>query len=192
MKKAIFITITIVVLAPIVLYVLFWFFLGSNFFLHDIYTKNRLPNPPQPEITYAEFPFRIELDNNGEQIIFDDTIICEYVGVKYISGAERKVREWRIKLESEKDFEVKQRIKTIFRVEVKNHAGNYMHVNYRYGTANYYMGDMGENEIFNPQIEISINDKFSKGFKNNDEILDYYGIKIISIEETPPIKNTFK
>ena len=192
MGKKILFVISGIVLIPVVLYFSFWFFLAGSFIMHDFSLKNSLPDPASPEITYAEFPFKIELEHNGEQIIFVDTVICEYAGVRYIKGAGKKVREWRNRLKSEEKFTDKKKVETILKLELKNHLGNYMSIDYCYGSADYYMGDIGENREFSPRTEIMIYPDFRREFKSDNELLDYYGIKIISIEETPPIKNTFK
>ena len=38
------------------------------------------PNPPRPEITFREFPFRLEYEINGERKIIKDTLICQFDG----------------------------------------------------------------------------------------------------------------
>ena len=45
-----------------------------------------LPRPPMPEIMYAEFPFRIEIEHNGERLVFEDTLICEFSGFRMTGG----------------------------------------------------------------------------------------------------------
>ncbi|MFA8307240.1 YdgA family protein, partial [Paenibacillus alvei] len=36
------------------------------------------PDPPRPEITYGEFPFKLVYEINGERKVIQDTVICEY------------------------------------------------------------------------------------------------------------------
>ena len=40
------------------------------------------PNPPTPEITYGEFPFRLEYRIADEVYVVEDVIVCEYDGVR--------------------------------------------------------------------------------------------------------------
>ena len=46
------------------------------------------PDPPMPEITYGEFPFRLVYELNGEQIVIEDIIICEFDGFGMGGGAK--------------------------------------------------------------------------------------------------------
>ena len=36
------------------------------------------PAPPAPEITYGEFPFRLEYEIEGERFVIEDTLIAEF------------------------------------------------------------------------------------------------------------------
>ena len=63
-----------------------------------------LPNPPMPDITYAEFPFRIEIEHDGERLVFEDTIICEYNGIGITGYFERKYRRWTSRFASGREY----------------------------------------------------------------------------------------
>ena len=56
------------------------------------------PDPPLPEITYGEFPFRIEYEIDDERFIVEDTVICEFDGI-YSSEAGKSLR-WKSHLAS--------------------------------------------------------------------------------------------
>ena len=64
--KKLIIGIGIIVGIPILLFVLFVAFLVA---LH-IFT----PNPPKPEITYADFPFEVVYEIDGEIILVDEVL----------------------------------------------------------------------------------------------------------------------
>jgi len=36
--------------------------------------------PPEPEITYGEFPFRLEYEIDGERFVIEDVVIVEFMG----------------------------------------------------------------------------------------------------------------
>ena len=55
-------------------------------------------NPPQPQITYGEFPFWVEYEINGKIIKVEDIIICEYDGVG--NGTDGKFLKWKKRISS--------------------------------------------------------------------------------------------
>ncbi len=57
------------------------------------------PNPPRPEITYGEFPFRLEYEINGERKVIQDTLICKFDGFGSDEG-RGKYRKWKTRLAS--------------------------------------------------------------------------------------------
>ena len=140
------------------------------------------PNPPEPEITYGEFPFKLVYEISGEQKVIEDTVICEYDGIGIGSGS--KYRKWKSRLASGNKEVILLRI------------DNKKHIYYLVGSPSYYMGDMRKNttwEHFFP--DAFLHD--AKGFGMNDkikadELLSEYGIKLISWEPSPPIVNSFR
>ncbi len=50
-------------------------------------------SPAMPQITYAEFPFALTYEVNGEVFTVEDVYICEYDGLGANSGSG-KYREW--------------------------------------------------------------------------------------------------
>lgn len=156
------------------------------------------PNPPRPEITYGEFPFRVEYEINGQRKVIQDTLICEFDGFGADEG-NGKYRKWEERLASGNSFR-----QSLLEVNGK------VEISYYPGIAEYFMGDLGDNEEFQQTIADSIvikrgsrmikkdgrvfeNDGMtvSTQFSNADEFLDKYHIKLISWDSTPPIKNNF-
>ena len=52
------------------------------------------PNPPEPEVTYGEFPFEIVYEIDGEIFTINDVYVCEYRGIA-LSEASGKCRSWK-------------------------------------------------------------------------------------------------
>ncbi|MGG1123680.1 hypothetical protein ABHN05_02385 [Brevibacillus laterosporus] len=87
--------IVLIVFVAIIAYFTVWpwvmIFLGSSL----------LSNPPRPEITYGEFPFRLKYEIKGKWSVIQDTLICEYDGIGSNEG-QGKYREWKEHLASGK------------------------------------------------------------------------------------------
>lgn len=141
------------------------------------------PNPPQPEITYGEFPFRLEYEINGELKVVEDTLICEFDGFGADAG-RGKYRKWKERLASGNE-----RI-TLLKVD-KNKE-----IEFVFGNAKYYMGDSenGRGGSLFPNAAYFEKDSTgtSSGFVEAKELLDKYDIKLISWNPSPPIKNNSK
>ena len=148
------------------------------------------PNPPKPEITYGEFPFRLEYEINDETIIINDTLICEFDGF-VVNEARGKYRKWksylasgkeRITLLSTEDYEI------FFSPGLNN-----------WEIAAIYMGD---NEIYHGSTNSTFPNAWeTKEFKSvkmsayiisAEEMWEKYRLKLIRWEPSPPIQNSFK
>lgn len=170
--------IPVIAIIAIVLYitVLPWLmiFIGSFF----------LPSPPRPEVTYGEFPFRLEYEINGKRKVIQDTLICEYDGIGIDEG-RGKYREWKERLASGNH--------NILLLKVSDTKEIY----YDPGPAQYYMGDMNEGVTYTQSFpDASYSEKYADGSASEgiifaDELLTKYNIKLISWDYTPPIKNKF-
>ena len=57
-------------------------------------------NPPLPEIKYGEFPFRLEYEINGQRVVVEDTIVCEFDGIGWNGTMGEKYRKWKTYLAS--------------------------------------------------------------------------------------------
>jgi len=146
------------------------------------------PGPPRPEITYGEFPFRVEYEKNGERIVVEDTIICKFNGFSSISCSIRtKHREWKASFASGRAIPFGAGTGAYLEVDGANQLFLSL------GGAGYYMGDG-----WGGAINCTAN-KYTKNFGgyslkkiDPDELFNIYGIKVISYEFSPPIVNTFK
>lgn len=52
------------------------------------------PKIPEPEITYGEFPFRIEYELDGQINIIENTVIAEFNGCEFSAGSMKRERRW--------------------------------------------------------------------------------------------------
>jgi len=139
------------------------------------------PNPPLPEITYGEFPFRIEYEINGDRVVVEDTVICEFDGFGFSWGGEGKFRKWKSHLlNSEGAGSFLLLLETV-------DAKLYCTVR----SPAYYMGDSKSfpNEIFPPSAFTKKTKSYN--FISSQELFDRYGIRFISWEFSPPIENNF-
>lgn len=148
------------------------------------------PNPPAPEITYGEFPFRLEYEINGEQIEVKDTLICEFDGFGFDTG-RGKFRKWKSKLKSGNT-----------RITLLKSEG--IEILYSPGLpssriAGVYMGDVeyypGSNKSTFPDAWYTsdFEDKtVNEYIISADEMWEKYKIRLISWEPAEPIQNTFK
>jgi len=134
------------------------------------------PNPPAPAITYGEFPFRIEYELNGELIVIEDTVICEFDGFELIGP--KKIRSWKRRLAGGAD-EV---------VLLFNNYNKKIFCNVKW--AGYYMGEFGGN-IDNERPDVLIEEGSNVRALTASELFDLYGIRLINWEFSPPIVNSF-
>jgi hypothetical protein len=140
------------------------------------------PNPPHPEITYGEFPFRLEYEINGDRKVIEDTLICEFDGFGADEG-RGKYRKWKQRLASG------QKNVTLVRVNDSNEIYLFP------GSAEYYMGDLDtdrNDSSFPNALYIQKDGRFtSGGIIRADELLSKHHIKLISWNPSQPVKNTF-
>ena len=139
------------------------------------------PKPPIPEIKYGEFPFRLVYEIDGEQKIVEDVIVCEYDGIGMNEGSGKYIK-WKSYLKSNRKEEI-----------VLLSLGIGKKIIYPAGNPRYYMGDLGENRAYNPLFPNAIMTRLNgAGLIDSNELQEMYNIKLISLEESPPIENTFK
>jgi len=142
------------------------------------------PNPPLPEITYGEFPFRIEYEIMGKRFVVEDTVICEFDGIS--TTAAGKYRLWKSRLASGTEG-----------------SGLLLHVidetrkiTCNAGQPNFYMGDTGmspeEYWHYNFGACLVEGSGHSITVLFPEQWYDEYNFSFISWEFTDPIENTFK
>ena len=135
-------------------------------------------NPPQPQITYGEFPFMLEYEINGETITVEDVIICEYDGVG--NGTNGKFLKWKKRIAStgEEDLLLlSEENKKIFCTV---------------GNANYYMGEIQKEEYPKPKLYIDECEKSITTSSYDPVELEKYNIRIINYKFSQPIENKFE
>ncbi len=148
--------------------------------------------PPQPEVTYGEFPFRIVYEYNGERITLEDTLIIEYEGMGYNEGwgyYNRWKKYYKSSLLSsnqaitEHDF-------ILFDSFITGLGSTA--ITFELGSANYYMG-FEETDPFwiyegiKPGDIVISNSKETRAI-SEEELQKRFGIKIIERHISQPIE----
>lgn len=148
---------------------------------------------PRPAIRHGEFPFRLVYELNGEEVIIEDTIIARFDGVVWNIG--HRSRRWRGYLAGESVVHVSRPL--YLQLDAVNS------IYFRLGTPAHYMGDRnplessilfpGPPELANPfhRVEQIKTSGWSPRF-TEEELLENYGIRIISWDPSPPIRNRFR
>jgi len=148
------------------------------------------PDPPVPEITSAEFPFKIVYTVDGEEFVYEDVITCEYTGINNDASQRDKYRTWQHSY-GKKPY-------TVLR-ELDNEQVILFYIPC---SASYLMGDPEASNYYGGSPEITLASPYqiySSGemtYRSDrvieaQELKDIYGIEIISFEMPPPIENTF-
>lgn len=139
-------------------------------------------DPPQPAITYAEFPFEIVYELDGKEITLKDTFICMYDGIGADEG-RGKFRKWKGYLKSTHEEDV-----------VLLRDGNKKIV-CTIGSPEYYMGD---SEYITPETNKPVLTSVEpRGEGTSSSVLsatmkEHYKIKLLSWHLPEPIVNTFE
>lgn len=149
------------------------------------------PNPPEPEITYGEFPISITYEINGEIKLIEDIIVCEFDGYKNM-GTAGKRRVWKSRLKSGNERLI------LLRVEESDLT---FEITSTWGLPEYYMGDFRQSV---EEYERAMKDDRYLGYVQwedgvqtgssipKEEAWEKYHIKIINQDYSSPIENTFK
>lgn len=123
---------TILIAVAAILYgILYVFVLSGAIFLFN-------PNPPAPDITYGEFPFRLVYEIDGETKVIEDTVICEFDGFKNMGSAGNK-RVWKSQLKSGKEHITLLDLRPLQEIDEYGHT--VLELTFYWGNAEYYMGD---------------------------------------------------
>jgi len=149
------------------------------------------PSPPAPEIKYAEFPFKLEYELNGEIFVVEDALICEFDGFGANYSRIEKFREWKLYLLSGKDRIIlmqEEEIEIFVTAETLSWNG-----------AKYYMGD--PEGAYSEEYANLPSAWYKKDFDDEREnayifpaekMWERYKLRIISWEIADPIENTFR
>jgi len=156
----------------------------DTYFMDEVYV-------PEPEITYMEFPIRIEYIVNGETKVIEDTMICEYKGYKKEAWIEKLetggdmfpyTRLWESRLLNNDD-------------PLILYKDNEMTVDCYFGSANYYMDDASVRTgypLFRVWQRNADDGKMYCTELSSQHLLGDYGIELIDCTLPEPIVNSFK
>ena len=153
-------------------------------------------DPPLPDTTYGEFPFRLVYEYNGERITLEDTMIIEHKGVKWNEGLG-KYNVWHVSYASQRetgqtDEDYNKLILFDGFIEGKGSA----EIKFALGSCEYYMG-LEEVEPYYKYLgiqpgDIVISSPKYTGPISNEELYSKYNIKIIEKYISPPITEKSK
>lgn len=147
-----------------------------------------MPKPPEPQITYGEFPFTITYEVDNEIVTYKDVVICEYEGIESW-GTAGKRRKWSRRLKSGNEYI------PLLRSEIGEASFEIYEA--IPGLPEYYMGDFQKSRA---EYERNMKDYRYLGYKQDDidhtitkeDAWEKYGIRIISIDCSMPIENKFE
>lgn len=138
------------------------------------------PNPPKPEIKYGEFPFRLEYEIDGQNVVIEDTLICKYDGIGMNEGTG-KYRKW-------KDYLASGNEQVLLKID-RNTT-----LYYSVGSAQHYMENI-DPYVSSTTLVIYLKEKSWDGslssMMDGKEIYERYGIKLIDVNLSVPIVNSF-
>ena len=157
---------------------------------------------PAPKITEGEFPFVLEYEIDGERYIIEDTVVCKFSGYD-LSNPFPFTDYSRIWYESLKSGEEQKRLILEFEentesVLVKGRTNIESKVILFYGSGGYYLGDSQYAEkipCINYVEEYKTSEKVTHSEitpLTNEQLEEYFGIKIIRFEFSSPIENKFE
>ena len=149
-----------------------------------------MPKPPEPQITYGEFPFTITYEVDNEINTYYDVVICEYEGIESW-GTAGKRRKWSRKLKSGNEY--------ITLLRSKKGEETFEIYEAIPGLPEYYMGEYSKGYAKKHYEDVIKDDRYLgyKGYNvdcaiTKEEAWEQYGIKIISKEVSSPIENKFE
>jgi len=146
-------------------------------------------NSPAPGIRHGEFPFKLVYEIGAEQIIVEDTLICEYAGIE--SGSNGKLYTWKQYLAGNHEEE-----------HVLLWSDGERKLYFPVGSAYYFMGAADEYmyadtydyhqfpRVFYDAPNSGI--ELASGAVTIEGLLEEHQIKLISWQCAPPIRNTFR
>lgn len=179
LKTLIIIIIAVIVLSPIILIFSLNLFAWSSIFIGDWLS----PNPPEPEITYAEFPFEIIYEIDEKTVTVNDVYVCEFDGFDWNEGVG-KHRKWNGYIKSSGE----SKLILLEDGELKLACS--------IGTPEYYMSDHfgSYTDEYIPSIYYIKPNEFGgtySGVLDIEPILEQYKIKLIRWKLSEPIQNSF-
>ena len=158
-----------------------------------------------PKITEGEFSFCVEYIYNGQTYKYEDTILCNYVGLlSKKSGVKspNTIRGWESTLQSSGESYSDVLVVKQYGVEsilTKGRTNTSSFVYLSFGRADYYMG---EKEYFDNEAPCFY---YYESFKNasgtpsnertvltEEQLEKYFGIKVVEFDFSSPIENEYE
>ena len=141
-------------------------------------------DPPQPNVTYGEFPFSLVYEIDGSRIEITDTLVIEYLGVDWNEGLG-KYNKWNVSYKGSTTEE------SLYLLEGFLEDGYPFSIRMELGSCEYYMG-LEEDEpyysMFNVKPgDIVISSRNEEGPLFEEELYDRFNIKIIEKTISKPI-----
>lgn len=164
----------IVIGIPILIFFLLFLVVGGMIFYDKLVNV-----PPEPEITYGEFPFELVYEYNGVEYSIKDTIICNYEGIKYsLDGGNGRTWSGEYKENKQNGF---------YYIDEENNPNLYIHIP---TNERYYMDDFEKRlEPNPPYIEVEF---VPMAERTEKDYVENFDIRIVEWKPSQPIQNTFK
>ena len=179
-SKLFIIIISVLVAIPVIIFAFFsipWLMIYGGIWLS--------PDPPKPQITFAEFPFELVYTLDGKTITINDVYVCEYDGIDIDEGQGKHLK-W------------KSYIKNSNLEKLVLFVDDNKQIICDIGAPGYYMGDPKYYEIYGSYdivpnlILIEDYEEITSTHDLSEEEMNSFKIELISWEFSKPIKNTFK
>ena len=179
-KKARIIIISVLTLIIIITLLIAAPFLGLSAYKNYMLSSWKLP--PEPQITYGEFPFEITYKIGGQSFSCKDVYICEYEGTDW--GFDMGYfRNWRGYLKSNGE-------ENLVLLNCDNRQ-----IICTVGSPEYYMNAQENTDIQNFVPKLILLQKTEAGNSScllSKELQEYYNIELISWKLSEPIENSFR
>ena len=149
------------------------------------------PNPPEPQIQYAEFPFTLVYEIDGEVITVQDSYVCEFAGFSWNEGRMEKFRTWKKHLKSNPAEEA---VLLTTDGDAKIYC-NFINPQYHMGDVDEFIGNDLSNYNPRPIVYRYVFPNETGGYSatliEDEELWEKYKIRIIRFEISDPIENSF-
>lgn len=147
-------------------------------------------DPPPPDVSYGEFPFKLVYEIDGQITKIEETLVIEYVDSEYSLG-QGDVYYWKKYYKSHGPFEDPEESYNAFYNKFLlfrgfNEGGSFS-IHFKLGSCEYYMGLQEENHLGIRAGDIYILSSEYNGPISDEEVYSKYGIKIIEKYVSPPI-----
>ena len=146
------------------------------------------PDPPQPQVEYAEFPFELVYEIEGEERTVKDTLVIEHKGVKW-NEAQGKHNKWNRYLKSQRVKGYIRHNVILFNGLLEN--GDSAIIYLELGSCEYYMGLEDDMKYYYYSDikpgDLVINSRTYTGPINEEELFEKFNIKIIKKTISDPI-----